>query len=669
MIIHRSIILLSFFLVNICHSSPVLHDHGERSHQHPLPSMGLKHEHGNNVLGSMRGTITPQNNNTRSSSTRLDNSLFVCENLPNNIHEKCIKLVKNKRNKLIQALNIERSISGDCYVKGSSNSLVKREEKVFKLQVLTGDLSGLISTYDNIAMCHWSSNNFKAAKSYIDNYDLLFDIIPLVKGVGIGKIRIDAGRPMLDNQDTYRWYIAHQAVRFIENTLRTRHRYLCKGNKCQNLAWRLTQKALSNNFQASLFNKLLTSSNDKTIKLIYNKRKRLIAQEALLKLAVKEKIIPQGVKWASYIRIQINKLSKKIYASVPQFKKLEMNSTLSIRQVKNVISNDETIVTYLHSIECRVPLVWTLSKKKTSFKRAGLSRKICTTAILKQRIASIKHKIINNGNLDSLQGDLQWLSKQLIDPIALPKAGSKLIFAVDETMAGLPFELLKTKSGKMLGDIYDISYTPSTPLFTYLKAIKKQHYKIRYTAFSKDQHGNKIANLRSNKFIKFIANGYNGKAYTEANESDIYGQNINSKLLHFITHSGSINGKHGLFYGRSKNNDGIVTGEEIIKKSAINADTVLITSCDSAGTNTYQDIGEAYSDLSKGFLVTGSNRVIITRWAIPEKVAHLFVTRYLEYTEKNHLDSSTALRKVRSDIRKTYPNTPKNWAAWIALGA
>lgn len=659
----KIIALLMLFFINSAYCDPVYHYHGERFHQHMLPSSGVLHKHGNGIVGSAIHRLEYRERIEQ----KIPNQFFLCENLPQKIKKSCMDLIREKTNNLNVITNGKLDYWDRCYVKGSSNKLVNDEKNVFSYQLISGMYANLISTYDNFAMCHWSSNNFKAAKYYIDNFDLLLDIIPIIKETS--RIRIGSGRALPDNQDGYRWHISHQAVRFIENTLRTWHKSLCKGTLCQDFAWKLTQEALANNFERSLVIKLLDSSNNKTIKVNYNKRERLIAQKSLLLLAARENIIPQGYKWSSYIDKQINRLTKMLYRSIPELRLFESHKKFTIKQVKRIISRNETIITYLHSIECRAPIVWVLNKRKTSIKRAGTSRKECTTAILKQKIFSVKQKIINNDSLDSLQSDLTWLSKQLIYPIKLPKAGSKLIIAVDEIMAALPFELLKTSSGKRLGDIYSISYTPSIPLFTYLKTTKTKHYKVPYVAFSKDKHGINIPELESNKFISFLAEFYKGKAYTEAKEIDLYNKIINGKVLHFITHSGKKNGKHGLFYGRSKGDDGIVTGEEIVKKANISAETILITSCDSAGTNAYQEIGEAYSNLSKGFLISGAKRVVITRWPVEEKVAKQFVTRFLEYTEKKKINPSLALQKIRNELRITYPNNPKIWIAWIILGS
>lgn len=612
-------------------------------------------------VGDVNGISS--NKVTLDETTALNNQNvpLICNNLPANMLSTCLESVDKEKQKL---RNVSPAIlANNCYAKGVSGSLVDDAQAYFKLQVLNNDLNGILSTYDNFAMCHWSSNDFASAKKYIDNFDLLLDIVPIIKNNN--GLMGGMGRWIPADSDGHRWHIGHQAVRFIENTLRTRHKSLCEGNSCKDFAWKITQDGLSNDFQKSLAHKYVKNSEFKSL---YEKRQFLTAQKSLMILADKESVLPINIEWIKYIENQINEISNQLHKFSPQIMAIEKYNKFSIDQVQEYIKPDETIVSYLHSIECRNPLVWNVSKNNSSLKMIGEKGQGCTTKDIKDAIYSVKNKIVSNDvTLSQIDSDLTWLSNQLILPLSLPKPGSKIIFVLDEVMAGLPFELLKTSNGDLLGEVYDIAYTPSVPLHLYLATMQEKSYNSLYAGFSKDDHMSSLAKLGSNRFISLLANEYRGMAYPEAKEEDIYNKELNAKVLHFITHSGIENGEHGLYYGRSAMEDGFVTGDEISNKSSIAANTILITSCDSAGTNTSPQVGEAYSGLSRNLLISGAKKVVISRWEVPESIAHEFSKKYLQYTEKEGLSSVIAIRKIRNEICNS--DNPKCWAAWMLLGS
>jgi len=100
---------------------------------------------------------------------------------------------------------------------------------------------------------------------------------------------------------------------------------------------------------------------------------------------------------------------------------------------------------------------------------------------------------------------------------------------------------------------------------------------------------------------------------------------MQAKYVHFLTHTYEMNGFLGLSYGKDSTEDGLLTGPEIAAKLFINADTVLVTACDTAGASQPLLPGEAFSSLAVGFVTAGAKRLLITLWPVKDLLyAHKF---------------------------------------------
>ena len=582
------------------------------------------------------------------------NTPFLCQNLPDKEKQKCIKEVNSK---LLSAKNVSDSID-----LSDPNNL----KMSFTKKLLSGKISSALLDYSNIGMYYWSKNNFYEAKHYIDNFDLLIPASYLTKD----NFFIKGSGRLLYGKTGLKWTLAHQYIRFIENILRTKHRYLCKNNSsnCLEKAWMITQKIQSNNFLDQL---IKTSINNNNAKNQYSKRMNLKAQKSLLMLAANEKILSNAKDWAYQLLQQIDSLSDEIYKEAPAIKKLENYSTISLSETQKLLTEDEIIISYVFSIECRRPIVWCIGKNNAiEFRIIGFKTNECTTKKVKENIKYIRNAIIVNNNYEEAKNSLIFLRKMLIDSIKLPKSGSKLILIVDELLSGLPFEILPLKSGKYLCEEYMVSYIPSIPIFAILRQNKSSNKnRVKYIGIAKNKHFNGAKQLNVNKFVGLLSKQYNGISICEALEEIIYAKKNEieqSKYVHFITHSLKTNGIHALSYGSSLLEDGLLTGEEISTRLKFSADTVLITSCDSAGTAVIPDPGEAFSSLPVGVLSAGAKKIILTRWRIQERVAQIFSQYYLNYREKYGLNADESFKKTREIIKNKFQG-PSAYAAWMLI--
>ncbi len=566
-----------------------------------------------------------------------------------------------------------------CYNKTRGPFASQIARLIFLIDVRSGDLQQAAQSFAQIAMCYWSHNNFAKAKQYLDQFDHLF---PLASRSyhGVLEDSISHAKPELFVKKALFWFFGHRFVRFMENTRRTRHSYLCrKGKKtCLDAAWEMMQKVKSASFREAHIASLLSNASAKDSEL-YEERSKLKAERALFQLLSTDRAMGKATSQKiKALTEQIDVLDFSLYKVFPDLKRPENPSIVTLKDFRKKLKANETFISFIMSMECRRPLVWRVDRKKgVQFKRVG-KRKECSTGALIDRIKRLRHKIQSGMSLNQLDAELRWFRQQLFDPIGkLPKMGSKLILSVDEKLTGLPFELIPTKDGRRLGEIYKVSYIPSASMLYELRTSPTlTRFPIPYMGFGRDNHTHLgLDKLNTNQVLSAISKnpkikmGPNAIVIKEAKERQIYQNNTNivqAKYLHFMTHTHNQKGFLGLSYGREGTEDGLLTGPEIAAKLSINADTVLVTACDTAGASERLLPGEAFSSLAVGFVTAGAKRLLITLWPVTDQVAAHFSTTYLYYRNKGK-SPHTAMQMARKALKdKKYP--PSAWGGFILMG-
>lgn len=593
------------------------------------------------------GFLSSCSNPNISKSLNKNFQYFVCQNLSLMEKKECIKKFNYQK-----SFKVQNKLHRDFFTEKYTNFIVD---------------------YMNEAMYAWTNNNFKETKKYLDNIDLVLHVNNLHKFQSLSQL-VYTSRTSYPSKDTYesaRWFSTHRYVRFIENTLRTKHRYLCKDDNCKDKAWKISQEAISNHFIENMIYGYINSlSNHAKIKKLLQKEELLQAQKSLLILSEKRGVFVGTKKWQNIFTKEIQDIKRTLFNYI-DIQSLE--NKLTLKETQNILYSNEIVVSYIYSMHCRDPLLWEISKNRVIFKKT--LQYGCTSGQLREKITAARIGIENTRSRKDMfaNKDLIFLRKVLIDSLELPKKGSKLYFIVDETMSGIPFELLPMASGKFLGEIYQISYIPSVSILNTLKMQDNIIFKTFYIGLSKNKHKNSSLNdLRVNEISKKIADYYkNSLVLKESTETDIYTtlSNSNSKYVQFLTHSTyTTEGKQKLLYGADDKNDGKVTANEVLKKIKGATDTIFFTSCDSISSNKNY-VGEAFSPLSQSiFSALKAKRMIATRWEIQDKVIDDFMGLYLTFREKNNLSSIKAFHKTINELKKLYPNKPKIWASFIYIG-
>ena len=573
---------------------------------------------------------------------------FICQNLPYQEQRQCIN--KFNREKIAIKNDLQRYFLHENY-------------SIFTIK------------YANIPMRDWTDNRFKEAKLYLDDIDLFLDINKLhkYKSPDTAVYYDETERAVQGTYESDKWFFTHRYIRFIENTLRTRHKSLCKHNKCLEKAWEVTQKSISNNFVENIITAYIDGLENKDkIKQLFIKKDLLKAQRAILILAEKENIFTNTKRWQNILYQKIKKIENILLEKVYFIKSLE--NVLTLNETKNSLNRDETILSYLYSMNCREPIIWQISKYNTIFTKA--KKNGCSSGKLREKILSIQKNLKLSKSIQDIKSnkDLIFLREILFNRLKLPKEGSKLYLIVDETMSSIPFELLPMKSGKLLGEMYQISYFPSVSVLNTLKYKNTNRYDKRYIGFGKDKHPNKnLNNLNVNKTLKEVEKDYQGSlGIKESTETEIYKQlskKINIKYVQFLTHNiNKSKNKSVLLYGGDTQNDGELTAIEFIQNIKASSNTLLLTSCDSIGGE-HDYLGEAFSPLSQSiFSALKAKRMIATRWAVQDNEVNDFTIAYLKYREKDKLSSIEAFHKAIERLKKVYADKPIVWASFMHIG-
>lgn len=615
----------------------------------------------------------------RQAAELIQNKINDCRRYSVNKGKQCLRkleheiyyLSPNARQLLKETIS-QIFCNSQCYDKKKGGFFSQIAKLIFLIDIMSGDSREIAQSFANVAMCYWSHNNFAKAKQYIDKFEHLFPLAEF--SYGISPDSISHAESNLVFQKAQLWFFGHRFVRFMENTRRTFHKPLCrKGKKnCLNAAWEMMQKVKSASFQEALKSSLLSNAPSK-VSSLYKKRAKLKLERAFLELiSTYRKVSYKTRRRIKKLNEEIQDLDFKLYRRYPSLKQVEMTSIINLSKFKRTLKNNETFISFIFSMGCRPPLVWRIERnKRVQFKRAGLYNK-CTTKELIIKILNLRNKIQTGMSLNELDHDLSWFRQHLFDPIGLPPIGSKLILSVDEKLAGLPFELIPTKYGR-LGEIYQITYVPSASVLYKLRTSYNNTYFYKtYTAFGRDRHTHFGLNkLNVNQALSQIApiTGSNTLVVTEAKERAIYNKHniiARTKYLHFMTHSYNMNGFLGLSYGNGRIEDGLLTGPEIAAKLSINADTVLVTACDSAGASQQLLPGEAFSSLAVGFITAGAKRLLITLWPVTDEVAANIAAIYL-YNRQKGRSPHAALQIARKTLKnQEYP--PYYWGGFVLMG-
>ncbi|MEO6724540.1 MAG: CHAT domain-containing protein, partial [Blastocatellia bacterium] len=145
------------------------------------------------------------------------------------------------------------------------------------------------------------------------------------------------------------------------------------------------------------------------------------------------------------------------------------------------------------------------------------------------------------------------------------------------------------------------------------------------------------------------------------------------RLLHFATH-GLINNENpelsglvlSLFDERGQRQNGFLRMYEIYNLK-LNADVVILSSCESAGGKEVG--GEGLMALSRGFFYAGAPRVVASLWTADDRATPLLMREFYHQLIEMHASPAAALKAAQVAVQKRPQfRSPYYWAGFVLQG-
>jgi len=189
--------------------------------------------------------------------------------------------------------------------------------------------------------------------------------------------------------------------------------------------------------------------------------------------------------------------------------------------------------------------------------------------------------------------------------------------------------------------------------------------KIRELSFSEDEVRQIVKLYRKNK--KYASGYY----HADASESTFKTEINQFKNIHIATHSimnESDPKRSAIIFAQSNKNsgeDGILYSGETYNLN-LNADLIVLSSCESGMGKLIK--GEGLMALTRGFLYSGVDNLIVSLWKVSDKHTSELMTELYKHI-LNGNSHSQALRKAKLHMLQN-PGTafPKSWASFVLIG-
>ena len=343
------------------------------------------------------------------------------------------------------------------------------------------------------------------------------------------------------------------------------------------------------------------------------------------------------------------------------------------------------------------------------------------------RVKKLKDELSQPMNPNNYIEDIQYISNLLLTPLSgMFKRSRRLIVVPDGVLNGIPFTLLSksTKNYYPLIMEYEIVLTPSLSYLVKQRSSKSYNKSNKIFAMADPIYGNRetpknhkddtkkfytravdelnifVALPETRKEVKKIAQRFPASNVSmflgnKALESTVKSTDLKEyEYLHFATHGILGNQIPGIdepalvlaSEPKSSGEDGFLTMSEV-QELEINSGLTVLSACDT-GSGEYFT-GEGVMGLSRGFLIAGSQSVLVSLWPVASqatvKLMELFyanlsngkskaeslrmaqLSMMRAYKSKN-VNSRGLIRIKSSTGRLTKSVHPFYWAPFVLIG-
>jgi CHAT domain-containing protein len=511
------------------------------------------------------------------------------------------------------------------------------------------------SIYFNKAACLWSSNEFELAYPFFERYSQYLS------------------RYLITDPDTNEEDLV-KLGNFFQTTARRYIRYMvdlhlsrsphCTGGRCLEAAWQVKEKLQSRLINSYLLRSLLIKHPSAAAPA--EQYASLLRAREMRKFTLTESPATNN---AAALDDQIKRAEEVLRTAAGEDVAYLESQSISMAELSHLLKPGELYLSYSYSDDWAKPHGWIVQNEE----QPRVERLKIQSSELGAIAGQIRQQILAGKSLAEIQSGLTYLSSILLAPLNI-SAVSHIILAVDEDLAGFPFELL-SKGEKCLCQLQvDVSYVPSATLFAVLRKRKKQTgYRYDYAGFGRGKYAE--PDLPSLEFVATEINKsaslYHGNVITaspEASEADVYrlrNKLADTRIIHFAAHSSAVAGRIAIRLHEGDGQDANVTSNDIIANLNNHAEVVVLSACSTA-RDEHIAADESFSTLASAFLATGAQHLLVSQWSVYDKPSAEFVPLFLQKKQEG-LTNAEALRQTRVEIRGMFAQ-PKYWAAFILLG-
>ena len=388
---------------------------------------------------------------------------------------------------------------------------------------------------------------------------------------------------------------------------------------------------------------------------------------------------------------------------------------VSVARIQSKINPDEILIAYYFTANnLHVAII---DNNKIEFQTLQTNDQKVNELIKKIRASLVIEDNYKIKDFNVLQSRI--LFNEILNPILKKIDGKKnLIIIPHKSLLSLPFELLIDEEGiskntdykniKWLINKFNISYYPSINSFYSLRAIEFNKTPKDFIGFG-DPKFKQVVKADdsiikySNFFLRSgIANKNELLKFDELPEtrdelsflskvfksgSDLYlGNDFNERqvkslkldqyrVISFATHAILANEVNNIAEpaivltppdNPDEFDDGVLTVSEI-QKLKLNADTVILSACNTAGKDGTAN-AEGLSGLASAFFHAGSKSLMVTHWAVETNSTVDIMTNTFKNFEKGGSLSSALSEAKRQMIKNEAKSHPFFWAPFIIVG-
>lgn len=565
----------------------------------------------------------------------------------------------------------------------SGSTELRSQENSVNIEIAAPETGETLWDTFNSGMYSWTRNDFAQAMPAIRMSELALDV------------SVTDNYPWLSRNQSTRplWYAKERAfffskrsMRFYENTLRTKHRYLCDGLDCQELAWKMMQRSSNIGLRHMAFARKLqdnASINDTGYMRHLSSLKQVssgLAEDLRNGVPLDNRLVNRYLD-------QREALLSRFWKQSPSLRVWDPIYTPTIADVQSVLRPDEYIMSYSYVMRCRRPILFVIGHKSLSFGRVGSADRNCSTWYFEFAILALQHELSKPPDPSSAAIATDWLATNLYDDRFMPPPGSSLYIVPDETLSAAPFEWLNY-DGRALREQYEVRYLPSA---SFLYSVRSSGQPDRkpiqsFVGLGRGSHSDLgdidtdvylgslrvhfpdsvlATDLREADWPQFrtqIEDAEHIALFTHTSETKpdfSFSTDAGEPLVRFRPDEGA--SVQGLAFGRGDGKDGIVTGAELFAGTQLKARSVLILACDGNGNRFIRTTSEAYSSLTYAALAAGAENVIVTRWPVKAEVAGDFLDLYSE----NLASGLSPYQSYKDALNKLYTSADSQRYAWV----